>query len=116
MNLRATRLLALAAIAVLLCARGLEAQTPVGTAFTYQGRLSDGGTPPTGPYDLQFRLFDASTAGNPATGSDSFPSAPAILSRPGFSVTSMRPSGKKTIPHGFTNPLATVTTSNTTTC
>jgi hypothetical protein len=65
MNLRATRILALAGIAGLLCAPGLEAQALLGTAFTYQGRLSVGGTPPTGQYDLQFRLLDASTAGNP---------------------------------------------------
>jgi len=40
-----------------------------GTAFTYQGRLNDGGTPATGLYDLRFALFDASAAGNQAGGS-----------------------------------------------
>jgi hypothetical protein len=39
------------------------AQAPVGTAFTYQGRLTDGGAPATGNYDLEVKLFDAGTAG-----------------------------------------------------
>jgi hypothetical protein len=46
---------------LLLAAPALAA--PVGTAFTYQGRLGDGGTPADGPYDLRFTLFDSATAG-----------------------------------------------------
>jgi hypothetical protein len=42
-----------------------QAQT---TAFTYQGRLSDGGPPANGTYDLQFALFD-SLAGGAQVGS-----------------------------------------------
>src|SRR6185295_9536210 len=34
------------------------------SAFTYQGRLTDGGTPANGTYDLQFKLYDALTSGN----------------------------------------------------
>jgi hypothetical protein len=34
-----------------------------GTAFTYQGRLSNGTNAATGSYDLRFALFDAVTAG-----------------------------------------------------
>src|SRR5262245_23944612 len=34
-----------------------------GTAFTYQGRLNDAGTPATGIYDLQFSLHNASSGG-----------------------------------------------------
>ena len=30
------------------------------TAFTYQGKLTDGGNPANGSYDLQFALFDIS--------------------------------------------------------
>ena len=33
------------------------------TAFSYQGKLTDGGAPATGSYDLQFRLFDTSAVG-----------------------------------------------------
>jgi hypothetical protein len=39
------------------------AQTPQGSAFTYQGRLSDNGSPATGAYDLRFALFDAASGG-----------------------------------------------------
>ena len=35
-----------------------------GTAFTYQGRLNDGGNPATGNYDLTFAVFDAASDGN----------------------------------------------------
>ncbi len=34
------------------------------TSFTYQGRLTDGGTPANGNYDLQFALFDAVAGSN----------------------------------------------------
>ena len=40
------------------------AQTPLGTAFTYQGRLVDGGSPATGSYDFQLVLFDAPAGGS----------------------------------------------------
>jgi len=33
--------------------------TPLGTAFTYQGRLSDGGAPASGIYDLRFAIYDS---------------------------------------------------------
>jgi hypothetical protein len=39
------------------------AQTPQGTAFTYQGRLTDGAAPATGTYDFQFVLYDAAVGG-----------------------------------------------------
>ncbi len=35
----------------------------VGTAFTYQGHLQDGGNPANGAYDLQFSLYDAAAGG-----------------------------------------------------
>jgi hypothetical protein len=38
--------------------------TPVGSGFTYQGRLLDGGNPANGTYDLRFTLFDALTGGS----------------------------------------------------
>src|SRR5258705_7950186 len=38
-----------------------QAQT---TVFTYQGRLTDAGSPATGAYDLQFKLYDAVTGGS----------------------------------------------------
>src|SRR5687768_17476372 len=33
------------------------------SAFTYQGKLSDGGVPASGTYDMRFRLFDAAANG-----------------------------------------------------
>jgi hypothetical protein len=35
----------------------------MGTAFTYQGRFTSGGSPANGSFDFQFSLFDAATAG-----------------------------------------------------
>ena len=54
-----------------VAARGLAApSTPtlVGTGFTYQGRLTDGGSPASGDYDLQFALYDDATGGAQAGG------------------------------------------------
>jgi hypothetical protein len=42
-----------------------SAQTPLGSGFTYQGRLTDAGSPATGSYDFRFTLFDAGSGGNP---------------------------------------------------
>src|SRR5437870_7103187 len=44
-----------------LFATNAAAQT---TAFTYQGRLTDGGTSANGNYDLQFVLWDSSSGGS----------------------------------------------------
>ncbi len=39
------------------------ARAPVGSGFTYQGRLTFGGAPAVGEYDFQTRLYDGSDAG-----------------------------------------------------
>jgi hypothetical protein len=61
-------------LVLLLGVGGATAQEPggdigvrdaVGMAFTYQGRLTDGGSPVNGEYDLRFRLYDVSTGGSP---------------------------------------------------
>ncbi len=44
---------------------GLHAQ---GTAFTYQGRLTDSMGPATGTYDLQFSIHDAASGGHAVAG------------------------------------------------
>ncbi|MCK4451743.1 MAG: hypothetical protein KAX26_14250, partial [Anaerolineae bacterium] len=41
----------------------LRPQDAVGTVFTYQGRLTDGGSPANGEYDFQFELYDAASGG-----------------------------------------------------
>ena len=61
-NLKICSLLALLSLAV---ATHLAAQ---GTAFTYQGRLADGGSKANGNYDLTFTLFDAVTDGDVIAG------------------------------------------------
>src|SRR5438132_2896222 len=50
------------ALFMVLCvfASAAFAQT---SSFTYQGRLTDGGTPANGNYDLQFALFDSLSGG-----------------------------------------------------
>ena len=62
-----TRSSGLARLAMIVCGflltPPLLAQTPLGTAFTYQGRLTDSAAPVTGSYDLQVKIFDALTAG-----------------------------------------------------
>src|SRR5437667_3651877 len=54
------RLLA-AFVCAWLFATNAAAQT---TAFTYQGRLTDGGTSANGNYDLQFTLWDSASGGS----------------------------------------------------
>ena len=61
----------LAVVMILLTSQPSEA-APLSTAFTYQGRLMDGGQPANGFYDFTFKLYDAlaggSTVGNPMPG------------------------------------------------
>lgn len=62
--MNAVRLLAIvAAVAVGVTTGPLAAQTPLGTEFTYQGRLADGGNPANGAYDIQFTLYDQLSGG-----------------------------------------------------
>ncbi|MGQ0604067.1 MAG: hypothetical protein ACT4QE_20490 [Anaerolineales bacterium] len=42
-----------------------SAQAALGTAFTYQGRLTENGAPANGAYDFVFQLYDAALAGGP---------------------------------------------------
>jgi len=42
--------------------------SPLGTAFTYQGRLADAGNPAQGSYDLRFAIWDAAADGNIVVG------------------------------------------------
>jgi len=48
-----------------LLAHVASAQTPLGTEFTYQGRLLSAGVPAAGDYEMRFTLHDALIAGNP---------------------------------------------------
>ena len=48
----------------LLGAAQLAAAQPLGTAFTHQGHLADGGSPASGPYDFRCILYDAPAGGS----------------------------------------------------
>lgn len=48
------------------------------TAFNYQGRLTDGGVPPTGNYDIRFQLYDALTGGNVICGAQGSPNVSVV--------------------------------------
>ena len=50
------------AMLVVICMAGLAAQAQ-SSAFTYQGRLAEGGAAANGSYDLQFTLFDSASGG-----------------------------------------------------
>ncbi|MGA2323503.1 MAG: hypothetical protein ABSG22_06615 [Sedimentisphaerales bacterium] len=50
--------------AVVLCFGPVGLADPLGTAFTYQGRLIDANKAADGLYDFQFKLYDANNAGN----------------------------------------------------
>jgi len=72
--MRSRRLCAMMAmVAVLMAGHSMvSAQTPMGTAFKYQGRLTDGGSPANGLYDFEFTLYDSMgfPAGSPTLVND----------------------------------------------
>jgi hypothetical protein len=49
---------------------------PVGTAFSYQGRLTDGGKPANGRFDFEFRLYSSPTSTLQVGGTISLPNIP----------------------------------------
>jgi len=61
------RVLSILGAVACLFATGSASASPeadvVGTAFTYQGKLTDGGVPANGTYDLEFRLYNALSSG-----------------------------------------------------
>ncbi len=57
---------------------------PVGTAFTYQGRLKSAGQPAIGNYDLRFSLYDAASGGGPV--GSPVTRAPVIVTNGNFTV------------------------------
>ncbi len=60
--MKRTKVVAILVLGLMICATKVSAQTPLGTAFTYQGFLKDakGGTPKPadGSYDFMFELYD----------------------------------------------------------
>src|SRR5215467_6732138 len=60
--------LVLMAVAFCVVVVALDRAAAQGTAFTYQGRFSDGANPANGIYDLRFALYAASSSGAPIAG------------------------------------------------
>ncbi len=60
--LSAIVLISLLLVSGVASARPLNAA--LGTGFTYQGKLTDGGSPAIGTYDFEFKLFDALSVGS----------------------------------------------------
>ncbi|MHC4521776.1 MAG: hypothetical protein ACYTAS_24550, partial [Planctomycetota bacterium] len=60
--------LMISAVAILVGPAGassvVQALEPVGTGFTYQGQLKEGGVPANGEYDFVFGLFDDAEGGS----------------------------------------------------
>ena len=51
-------------LGILVCTAAPGRAAPVGTAFTYQGRLIDANSAAEGMYDLQFGLYDSNSGGS----------------------------------------------------
>ena len=64
---------------------GIVTAEPLGTAFTYQGKLTDGGNPANGNYDLRFTIYDS--PGGPAVVAGPFSNTPTAVSNGLFMVT-----------------------------
>jgi hypothetical protein len=58
------RLLLILTVCLIVIGPGAQRLCAQGTAFTFQGRLTDGRIPATGAYDFQFTLRDSATDGN----------------------------------------------------
>lgn len=56
-------LFTLVALAGWILGGTVSVAAPIGTAFTYQGRFDVSGSPASGAYDFEFKLFDAATEG-----------------------------------------------------
>ena len=74
-----------AAGAVLSLSAMFASADPLGTAFTYQGKLTDGANAANGIYDFRFTVFDAVTNGSALTGT--LTNTPTPVSNGLFTVT-----------------------------
>jgi len=72
MKMKTKYVLSMLVLLALLFATGIASARPLtaalSTGFTYQGKLTDGGSPANGTYDFEFKLYDALSAGNPVGG------------------------------------------------
>ncbi|MHC4862890.1 MAG: hypothetical protein ACYTEX_02320 [Planctomycetota bacterium] len=56
------------ALALMVASGRVSGTEPMGTAFTYQGRLIEAGSPAEGQYDFRFALYDEPVDGNQLNG------------------------------------------------
>jgi len=63
---RAYRAILVLALGLMVCQAEVSEAGPMGTAFTYQGRLIDANSAADGLYDFSFRLYDADVGGSKA--------------------------------------------------
>lgn len=63
MRITQSQLVSCTVLGVLIALAGGAGAAPVGTSFTYQGVLSDAGTPVAGARDFRFTLYDAAAGG-----------------------------------------------------
>ncbi|MBW8038983.1 MAG: hypothetical protein FVQ85_03175 [Planctomycetes bacterium] len=61
--MKSTKMLTILALGLMTWLVGFTEAAPMGTAWTYQGRLIDANSAADGLYDFQFKLFDANVAG-----------------------------------------------------
>ena len=64
MNRERKILLNVVILVIALGMAGVVCAAPMGTAFTYQGRLSDANSPAEGLYDFEFEVYDALNGGS----------------------------------------------------
>src|SRR5262245_60180830 len=63
--------------------REIEAQAALGTSFTYNDSLNNGGSPANGNFEFQFKLFDSASGGSQF---DSTQTRTAVATNGQFSV------------------------------
>lgn len=78
MNRKIATTVSLLLLLFIFCASAVLAQT---TAFTYQGKLTDAGSPANGSHDLQFVLFDNAAGGTQIGATQTVPAVAETLAQ-----------------------------------
>jgi len=68
--MKTVKMLTILVLSLLLCQAEVSKAEPMGTAWTYQGRLMDANSPADGRYDFQFKLYYGPTDPNQVGGTD----------------------------------------------